>query len=85
MKSAAVFIILSLAAVAVMSKPQESQESKEQSDPCQLMPVVQAKCGASADFGNCTACLIQHCYEQAMKDETNCEAHKTCINGAACA
>ena len=91
MKSAAVFLILSLAVVAVMSEPQESPESKESQapqehpDPCQLKPVVGAKCGASADFGKCISCIVKNCYAQAMADEKNCEAHKQCINNAACA
>ena len=91
MKSAAVFLILSLAVVAVMSKPQESPESKESQapqehpDPCQLKPVVGAKCGASADFGKCISCLVDNCYAQAMADEKNCDAHKLCINNAVCA
>ena len=82
MKSAAVFLILSLAVVAVMSKPQESQEHP---DPCQIKPVVEAKCGASANFGNCVSCIVQHCYAQAIQDEANCDAHKQCINAAVCA
>ena len=91
MKSAAVFLILSLAVVAVMSQPQESSESKESQapqehpDPCQLKPVVGAKCGASADFGKCISCIVQNCYAQAMADEKNCDAHKQCINNADCA
>ena len=54
MKSIAIFIILSLGVAAVMSQPQESSESKEAQehpDPCQIKPVIGAKCGASADFG----------------------------------
>ena len=91
MKSAAVFLILSLAVVAVMSKPQdlpeakESNEAQEHPDPCQLKPVVGAKCGASADFGKCISCIVQNCYAQAMADEKNCDAHKQCINNADCA
>ena len=91
MKSVAVFLILSLTVVAVMSMPQESPESKEAQapqehpDPCQLKPVVGAKCGASADFGKCISCLVDNCYAQAMADEKNCDAHKLCINNAVCA
>ena len=88
MKSAAIFLILSLAVVAVVSQPQESSESKEAQehpDPCQLKPVVGAKCGASADFGKCISCLVDNCYAQAMADEKNCDAHKLCINNAVCA
>ena len=91
MKSAAVFLVLSLAVVAVMSKPQdlpeakESKEAQEHPDPCQLKPIVGAKCGASADFGKCLACIVQNCYAQAMADAGNCEAHKHCINNAVCA
>ena len=88
MKSATVFLILSLAVVAVMSQLQESSESKEAQehpDPCQLKPVVGAKCGVSADFGKCISCIVKNCYAQAMADEINCEAHKLCINNAACA
>ena len=88
MKSAAIFLILSLAVVAVVSQPQESSESKEAKehpDPCQLKPVVGAKCGASADFGKCISCLVDNCYAQAMADEKNCDAHKLCINNAVCA
>ena len=88
MKSAAIFLILSLAVVAVVSQPQESSESKEAQehpDPCQLKPVVGAKCGASADFGKCISCLVENCYAQAMADKKNCDAHKLCINNAACA
>ena len=74
-----------------MSKPQdrpeakESKEAQEHPDPCQLKPVVGAKCGASADFGKCISCIVQNCYAQAMADEGNCEAHKQCINNAECA
>ena len=88
MKSAAVFLILSLAVVAVLSQPQESSESKkaqEHPDPCQIKPVIGAKCGASADFGKCISCLVENCYAQAMADEKNCDAHKLCINNAVCA
>ena len=88
MKSAAIFLILSLAVVAVVSQPQESSESKEAQehpDPCQLKPVVGAKCGASADFGKCISCLVDNCYAQAMADEKNCDAPKLCINNAVCA
>ena len=90
MKSIAVFLILSLAVVAVMSMPQESPESKEAQapqehpDPCQLKPVVGAKCGASADFGKCISCIVENCYAQALADEKNCDAHKQCINNAKC-
>ena len=90
MKSIAVFLILSLSVVAVMSMPQESHESKEAQapqehpDPCQLKPVVGAKCGASADFGKCISCIVENCYAQAMADEKNCDAHKQCINNAKC-
>ena len=82
MKSAAVFLILSLAVVAVMSQPQESSEHP---DPCQIKPVVGGKCGASADFGKCISCLVENCYAQAVADEKNCNAHKLCISNAACA
>ena len=89
MKSAAVFLVLSLAVVAVMSQPQDQPEAKESKeehpDPCQLKPVVGTKCGASADFGKCLSCIVQNCYAQAMADEKNCEAHKQCINNADCA
>ena len=90
MKSITVFLILSLAVVAVMSMPQEAPESKEAQapqehpDPCQLKPVVGAKCGASADFGKCISCIVENCYAQAMADEKNCDAHKQCINNAKC-
>jgi hypothetical protein len=90
MKSVAVFLILSLAFAAVMSMPQESPESQEEGpqdhpDPCQLKPVVGAKCGAAADFGKCIACIVENCYAKAMADEENCAAHTQCINEAPCA
>ena len=88
MKSAAVFLILSFAVVVVMSSPQESPESQEEGghpDPCQLKPVVGAKCGASANFGKCIACIVENCYAKAMADQGNCDAHKQCINDAVCA
>jgi hypothetical protein len=94
MKSAAVFLILSLAFAAAVSMPQESPESSEEEgpngsqeypDPCQLKPVVGAKCGVSEDFGKCIACLVDNCYAQAMADQGNCDAHKQCINAAVCA
>jgi hypothetical protein len=82
MKSVAVFLILSLAVVAVMSEPQNSGNANQ--DPCQLRPVAGAKCGWSADFGKCIACVVEKCYAQAIADGENCEAHKLCINNAAC-
>ena len=96
MKSAAVFLILSLAVVAVMSMPQESPESKEAQafleyqaflkypDPCQLKPVVEAKCGEFADFGKCIYCIFENCYAQAFMYKKTCDAHKQCINNANC-
>ena len=83
MKSAAIFLILSLAVVAVMSKPQDSADAHP--DPCQIKPILGAKCGASANFGECVSCIVKNCYEQAMADEANCDAHKKCINDAVCA
>ena len=91
MKSIAVFLILSLAVVAVVSMPQESSEpagsgeSQEHPDLCQLKSVVVGKCSVSADFGKCIACIVENCYAQAMADQENCEAHKQCINNAVCA
>ena len=82
MKSAPVLLILSLAVVAVMSKPQDSPDSHP--EPCQIKPVVGAKCATSADFGKCISCIVENCYAQAMADQGNCEAHKQCINEAVC-
>ena len=88
MKTAAIFLILSLAVVAVMPMPQETGKPagpQEHPDPCKLKPVVGEKCAASADFGKCIACIVENCYAQAMADQENCDAHKQCINNANCA
>ena len=87
MNSSALLLILSLAVVAVMSLPQETQKPagpQEHPDPCQLKPFVGEKCAASADFGKCIACIVQNCYAQAMADQGNCDAHKECIENAGC-